>query len=130
MERAEKIVLLRRTGLLGSLSPAELDGLLGSCREVALAPGQALCHEGEEGHAMYVVLAGNLVVTKAGKQVAVGRPGDCFGEMALIERRERSATLRALDDTLVLEIPEAAFREHLSAHSPALMALLKVFSER
>ena len=130
MERAEKIVLLRRTGLLGSLSPAELDGLLGSCREVALAPGQALCHEGEEGHAMYVVLAGNLVVTKAGKQVAVGRPGDCFGEMALIERRERAATLRALDRTLVLEIPEAAFREHLSANPGVLMALLRVFSDR
>ncbi len=130
MEHAEKIALLRGTGLLGSLSPAELDTLLGSCREVSLATGQALCHEGEEGHAMYVVLAGNLVVAKAGKQVAVGRPGDCFGEMALIERRERAATLRALDDTLVLEIPETAFREHLSANPAALMALLRVFSER
>ena len=79
---------------------------------------------------MYVVLSGNLVVSKAGKQVAVGRPGDCFGEMALIERRERAATLRALDDTLVLEIPEAVFREHLSGNPAALMALLRVFSER
>ena len=130
MDRAEKTAVLRRTGLLGSLAPAELDAVLGSCREIALAPGQALCHEGEEGHAMFVVLSGNLVVAKAGKQVAVGRPGDCFGEMALIERRERAATLRALDDTLVLEIPEAAFREHLAAHPAALMALLKIFSER
>jgi diguanylate cyclase (GGDEF)-like protein len=95
-----------------------------------LAPGEALCHEGEDGRAMYVVLAGNLVVSKAGKQVAVGRPGDCFGEMALIERRERAATLRALDETLVLEIPDRAFREHLSANPAALMALLRVFSER
>jgi diguanylate cyclase (GGDEF)-like protein len=77
-----------------------------------------------------VVLSGNIVVSKAGKQVAVGRPGDCFGEMALIERRERAATLRALDDTLVLEIPESAFRRHLSSNCGALMALLRVFSER
>ena len=79
---------------------------------------------------MYVVLAGKLVVSKAGKQIAMGRPGDCFGEMAIIERRERAATLRAVDDTLVLEIPEAAFREHLSRNAAALMALLRVFSER
>jgi diguanylate cyclase (GGDEF)-like protein len=130
VERAEKLALLRRTGLLASLPEADLDRLLGDCRELALGPGQALCHEGEDGSAMYVVLAGNLVVSKAGKQVAVGRPGDCFGEMALIERRERSATLRALDDTLVLEIPEAAFRGHLSHNPAALMALLRVFSER
>ena len=130
MEHSDKLALLRRTGLLAPLSEPELEALVAACPERVLAPGQALCHEGEEGHAMYVVLAGNLVVSKAGKQVAVGRPGDCFGEMALIERRERAATLRALDDTLVLEIPEAVFREHLTGNPAALMALLRVFSER
>jgi diguanylate cyclase (GGDEF)-like protein len=130
VEHTEKLALLRRTGLLTPLSEAELETFVGSCREIVLRPDEALCHEGEEGHAMYVVLAGNLVVSKAGKQVAVGRPGDCFGEMALIERRERAATLRALDETLVLEIPEPAFREHLSGNAAALMALLRVFSER
>jgi diguanylate cyclase (GGDEF)-like protein len=130
VERPDKLALLRGTALLASLSEPDLDRLLATCREITLAPGQALCHEGEDGSAMYVVLYGNLVVSKAGKQVAVGRPGDCFGEMALIERRERAATLRALDDTLVLEIPDAAFRDHLSTRPGALMALLQVFSDR
>ena len=130
MERADRLAVLRRAGLLSMLADADLERVVGACREVALAPGEALCHEGEDGNAMFVVLSGNLVVSKAGKQVAVGRPGDCFGEMALIERRERAATLRALDETLVLEIPEAAFRRYLSTNPDALMALLRVFSER
>ncbi len=130
MERSEKLAVLRRAGLLSTLADADLERVVGACREVALAAGEALCNEGDEGNAMFVVLSGNLVVSKAGKQVAVGRPGDCFGEMALIERRERAATLRALDDTLVLEIPEEAFRRYLSTNSNALMALLRVFSER
>ncbi len=130
MERTERLAVLRRAGLFAPLSEAEIEALLPACRELPLGPGQALCHEGEEGRAMYVVLSGNLVVSKAGKQVAVGRPGDCFGEMALIESRERAATLRALDETLVLEIPESAFRERLAGHPGALMALLRVFSER
>jgi diguanylate cyclase (GGDEF)-like protein len=79
---------------------------------------------------MYVVLAGNLVVSRGGKQVSVGGPGDCLGEMALIESRERAATLRALDEATVLEIPETAFRAHLATHPPALLALVRVFSER
>ncbi len=130
MERSEKLAVLRRTGLLSTLADVDLERVVGACREVVLAPGEALCNEGDVGSAMFVVLAGNLVVSKAGKQVAVGRPGDCFGEMALIERRERAATLRALDDTLVLEIPEEAFRRYLSTNTNALMALLRVFSER
>jgi diguanylate cyclase (GGDEF)-like protein len=130
MERSERLVVLRRAGLLSTLADADLERLVGACREVALRPGEALCNEGDEGSAMYVVLSGNLVVSKAGKQVAVGRPGDCYGEMALIERRERAATLRALDETLVLEIPDEAFRRYLSTNCGALMALLRVFSER
>ncbi len=130
MERSDKLAVLRRAGFLSTLADADLERVVGACREVTLAPGEALCREGEDGNAMFVVLSGNLVVSKAGKQVAVGRPGDCFGEMALIERRERAATLRALDDTLVLEIPEAAFRRYLSTNHAALMALLHVFSER
>ena len=130
MDHAEKLALLRRTRLLETLPEEQLKQLLGSCREVSLVPGEALCHEGEVGRAMYVVLSGNLVVSKGGKQVAVGRPGDCFGEMALIESRERSATLRALDDTLMIEIPEKAFVEHLSKVPGPLLALLRVFSDR
>jgi len=126
----DKLALLRRAGLLAPLSEAELQALVGACPERVLAPGQALCHEGEEGHAMFVILSGNVVVSKAGKQVAVGRPGDCLGEMALIESRERAATLRALDDTRGLGIPETVFRERLSGNPAVLMALLRVFSER
>jgi diguanylate cyclase (GGDEF)-like protein len=130
VERAAALALLHRTGFLRSLSEGDLAALYDGCRQVPLCPGEVLCHEGEEGHAMFVVLSGHLVVSKSGKQIAVGSPGDCFGEMALIERRERAATLRALDDTLVLEIPETAFQAHLSRNPDALMALLRVFSER
>jgi diguanylate cyclase (GGDEF)-like protein len=122
--------MIRDTALLAPLSEPDLRGLLGLCRRLVLQAGEALCREGEEGHAMFVVLSGHLVVSRSGKQVAVGSPGDCFGEMALIESRERAATLRALDETEVLEIPEAAFWQHI-AHNPAsLMALLKIFSDR
>jgi len=122
--------LLRRTPLLAPLSEGELRQLLGACRELLLGPGQVLCREGDEGHAMFVVLSGHLVVSRSGKQVAVGKPGDCYGEMALIESRERAATLTALDETVVLEIPETAFRAHIGPSAGALMALLRTFSDR
>ena len=64
MDHAEKIALLRRTRLLETLPEEQLKRLLGSCREVSLVPGEALCHEGEVGRAMYVVLSGNLVVSR------------------------------------------------------------------
>jgi diguanylate cyclase (GGDEF)-like protein len=130
IERPEALAVLRGTGFLRTLPEDDRAALLDSARQVSLRPGQVLCHEGEEGHAMFVLLAGHLVVSKSGKQIAIGSPGDCFGEMALIEVRERAATLRALDDAVVLEIPEISFRQHVAPNPESLMALLKVFAER
>lgn len=79
---------------------------------------------------MFVLLSGRAAISKGGTQIAVARPGDCMGEMSLIESRERAATIRALDEALVLEIPEAQFREHLVTKPAALMALLRTFSDR
>jgi diguanylate cyclase (GGDEF)-like protein len=50
--------------------------------------------------------------------------------MALIESRERAATLRSLDETEVLEIPESAFWQHIAHNAASLMALLRIFSDR
>ncbi len=122
--------LVRDTPLLAPIPEPELRDLLDACRQIVLPSGEALCREGEEGHAMFVVLSGNLVVSRSGKQVAVGSPGDCFGEMALIESRERAATLRALDETVVLEIAESGFWKFIAPNPAALMALLRVFSDR
>ncbi len=60
----------------------------------------------------------------------MGSPGDCFGEMELIESRERAATLQALDETEVLEIPESGFWDHIVDNQASLMALLRIFSDR
>jgi hypothetical protein len=85
--------LVRDTPLLAPIPEPELRDLLDACRQIVLPSGEALCREGEEGHAMFVVLSGHLVVSRSGKQVAVGSPGDCFGEMALIESRERAVVV-------------------------------------
>jgi diguanylate cyclase (GGDEF)-like protein len=125
-----KLGLLRTTELLSPLTPQQLVEFVSACRERSLRAGETLCREGERGDSMYVVLAGQLVVSLKGKQVAVEQPGDCVGEMALIQSRERSATVCAVDDALVLEIPEAAFRAHLVPNPASLMALLRIFSDR
>jgi len=130
LSQDELLALVRDTPLLAPLPDPQLRDLLGDCRQILLPSGEALCREGEEGHAMFVVLSGHLVVSRSGKQVAVGSPGDCFGEMALIESRERAATLRALDETAILEISDTGFFKYIAPNPEALMALLRVFSDR
>jgi diguanylate cyclase (GGDEF)-like protein len=126
----EKVALLRRTDLLGSLSEGELRHLVEECAEISLEPGQCIFEEGAEGRSLYVVLSGDVEVSKQGKRIAEGHPGEYFGEMALIEKKERSATLCALGAAVVMEIPEPQYLTYIAKHPQALLALLRTLSYR
>jgi diguanylate cyclase (GGDEF)-like protein len=126
----EKLARLRSTELLGSLNDDELRCLLEECAEIRLGPGQRVFEEGEQGRSLYVVLAGEVEITKQGKRIAQGGPGQYFGEMALIEKKERSASLAALSSAIVLEIPERQYFDHIAKHPTALLALLRTLSDR
>ena len=60
-----------------------------------------LIREGERGEEMYFLLRGRVQVSQAGRQLAVLNPGSYFGEMGMLDRGPRTATVRALDDAHV-----------------------------
>jgi diguanylate cyclase (GGDEF)-like protein len=125
-----KLELLRGTELLGALSDDHLRRLVDECPEITLDPGECIFEEGEEGRSLYIVLSGAVEVSKQGKKIAEGRTGDYFGEMALIEKKERSATLCALGSAVVLEIPEPQYLRYIAKNPQALLALLRTLSDR
>lgn len=106
------------------LSLEALVALAGLCRERELAPGEAVVRQGEPAEHFYVVTAGSVAVTRrvstagdgtGAEEHLVGEfgPGYHFGEIALLGRETRTATVRASGPARVLEVPGLAFRRHL-----------------
>lgn len=77
------------------------------------ADGEYIVRQGEVGDCMYVVQSGRVeIVQRRGKDefcLAVLGAGDFFGEMALFERKARSASVRALGEVWVLTLEKRAF---------------------
>lgn len=91
-----------------------------------------LVHEGEIEHVFYILADGQAEISqKLGdgtKRVIITRqPGEFFGEMALIEKMPRSATVTALTKVTVLEISEEAFQELLVSHPTLALAMIRRF---
>ncbi|HMQ32005.1 MAG TPA: SpoIIE family protein phosphatase, partial [Chloroflexaceae bacterium] len=88
-----------------------------------------LFRQGEAGAECFVILAGELeVLTYVGGaelRLEVYRPGQLIGEMALIDRSPRSATVRALREADLLVLGEAAFKTLLSSNPELAMAMLR-----
>lgn len=98
------------------------------------APGDVICRQGEPGDRMYVIQAGEVdVVREVGQaEVVVGRlaAGDVFGEMAIIERQPRSATVRARGQARVLTLDKRAFLTRVHEDPSLAYRILESMSQR
>src|ERR1044071_7448285 len=119
---------LRKSPLFQGLSDEELQQLMDMAEPVSLRAGEILIKQGEPGDSAYVVISGDFEVQKQTGQslikIDLRNPGDVVGEMALLSRGPRNATLIAKIDSEVLRIPQEAFEKLLSSSTTAAMAVL------
>lgn len=105
----ERRRLLARSPIFSELSGSELDALASKARCVRFAPGEVVVLEGEKGSSLFQLVNGVVEVLKEKPQeppfqVANLNPGDVFGEMSMLTDSERSATVQAVSECLLLEV--------------------------
>ena len=145
MEADEQALLLpqRRAELLASnplfanLSADELATLAPLSRCLRFGPGETVVREGEPGNCLYQVVSGRLEVSKqrpaggaANLEVAQLGPAAVFGEMTLCTDAPRQATVRTLEETLLLEVERRDLVPLLAANPALLEDLGNLVSER
>jgi CRP/FNR family cyclic AMP-dependent transcriptional regulator len=123
------------TGFWADLAPADRRVLAESATRRTYPRGETLCREGDHSSVVLVLLAGHVRIvhgTPDGREVVVGvrGPGDVIGELAAIDAQPRSATVQALDDVDVLEVPGDRFASLCRTRSRISWALLLVLSTR
>jgi signal transduction histidine kinase len=125
---------LRRVALFADLATEDLEQLCQMARTDSVDPGELVFEEGSPGDALYVILDGELEVTKRqdGQAVvlAVRRAGELVGEMSLLEQTPRSASVRALRESRLLVISQAAFQTLLSCSPSAHLTILRTVTSR
>lgn len=130
MTSLKEVFALRSVELLSDLSPEELESVAGIATRTQLAAGQTVFEQGDPGNAFYVVLAGELGVERDGAHVATLREGECFGELALLDRGLRAATVKAARDCDLLCIVDEDFRELLERHPSIAIHMLAILARR
>jgi CRP/FNR family cyclic AMP-dependent transcriptional regulator len=117
------------------LSPPALDALHRRARRRAFRKGEVIFHRDDPGSSLYLVVSGRvrvMIASHGGEELtlAILRAGDCFGEMALLSERERTATVLALEPTVTLTIQHDDFLDALAGSPAALVSLLQMVTRR
>ncbi|PYQ46542.1 MAG: hypothetical protein DMF77_00500 [Acidobacteria bacterium] len=126
---------LGRVPLFERLSRAELDTLAALTQRKQFAAGTAVFFQDDPSDSLYVVLSGSAKVFRTSEDgrdriLMILRPGDAFGELAMIEGLPRSATVQTLEPTELLWLGRKEFEGFAREHPEFLWKLLQSMCER
>ncbi len=125
-----KIDLLKRVPLFEQCSKKDLQNIAQIADQLDLRAGKVLIEEGARGREFFVIIEGEVEVRRKGRKVATLGPGTFVGEMALLSKVPRTATVTAVSDVDVLVITDRAFLELLNRMPDLWLKVARALAER
>ena len=116
--------------LFSACSTSQLRTISRSVEEVAVPVGSVLVEEGTIGREFFFIVEGTASVRRKGRRIATLGPGSYFGELALLDRKPRSATVISETDMTLLVLEQRAFNGLLDAMPALSHKLLVAMSQR
>jgi CRP-like cAMP-binding protein len=127
----DKADALRRAPLFQNLSRGELVELAKRTEDLEVEEGKVLAREGDLGSEFFVVVDGEVSVTKDGRELRRLSAGDFFGEIALIwDSPRRTATVTAATPLRFFVLTRQAFRSLIDHHPDIESSVLEALEER
>lgn len=120
---------LQQMAIFGGIADETLDFLLTQARVTEAKPGGHFVREGDAATGLFVLLEGRVAIQRRwdDRELLLREliPGDCFGEMALLDLGPRSASVRALQDSAALELSAETLHQ-LFERDPRQFALIQM----
>jgi CRP-like cAMP-binding protein len=122
--------LMNLSPLFKPFNKDDRQALISRFRSRESVPGDTLVREGGTVDGLYVVLAGEVEVTKGGQTLAKLKEGELFGEMSLLTKSQATATVQATRPTSLLRLPRADFDTLISSHPQILVLISELTDDR
>ena len=130
----ERILFFKRVPLFANLSPGDLKQVAAIAEEESFAKDDILVQQGEVGDVMFIIASGEVrvIASKDQEEVELARrkAGEYVGEMALISKEPRSATVAAVDNVHTLCLNQKSFESLLRDRPDVSLAVIQVLCER
>jgi AAA family ATP:ADP antiporter len=130
MTHVDMILALRRLDLFAGLTTRQLSELARVVAECRVAAGETIVREGEPATQMYFIVAGAVRVTREGAAVSALGPGEFFGEIAVLDGEQRSASVTADGPVHLLRLDRHDLFEVMEEHPAIAVAICQTLGRR
>lgn len=114
---------LKAVPLFANLSRKQLNKLIDVGWIGTFKEGKVLCAEGRGGDDFFVILEGHAQATRGGRKIRTLKPGDYFGEVALLDNAHRTATVTAIEPMRCFMLARSDFKAALYEEDIAVKLL-------
>lgn len=121
---------LAKVPLFSQCTPDEIPAITAVAQENTFQADQIIVTQGTPGQAFYLIVNGRVEILRDGRSLGAFSQGDFFGEMSLLDKAPRSATIRALELTTCLMLSSWDFKALLERHPSIAIKLLEILSRR
>lgn len=124
--------LLRRITYFEQCNDLELRSLIEQGYRKYASPQEIICREGEIGNSLYIVLSGTVEVVslRTGQYIYTFKEGDFFGEIAVLTGTPRTATVRALEESILFVVDHNHLQKLLKSHPNLAEQIAQKLTER
>ncbi len=130
-DRAMALVFhLKSIPLFSGLGADALLPVAAITEQESFKAGEVIFEQGDAGEHLYVITRGQVEVVRGEERLASLGVGECFGEMAVLDRTKRSATVRTLEDTELLTTGREHFHDLLDLYPELARGIARVLTER
>jgi CRP-like cAMP-binding protein len=130
MRSATPTQLLHNVWLFERCSRAELGVIARSATTVDVPAGKVLAREGDAGREFFVIKSGTVEAIRSGTRIGTLGPGNFFGEMALLDRQPRAATIAATEPCSLLVLTAREFTSIIDSMPSVDRKIMAVLASR
>ena len=130
MPAMERVLFLRHVRLFEALPAGDLLPIAEIAEDLTFADGDLLGAQGDVGDGLHIVVTGAVSVEEDGAAIAERGPREVVGEMSMITRRPRMASMRAVGDVRTIWISSRAFEGMLHDRPDIAIGVMRVLADR
>jgi CRP-like cAMP-binding protein len=126
----EKVLLLKSTDVFSEVPEEALLELAAAVEELEVPAERSIVEKGELASSMYIVVDGKVRVHDGDRELRVLGNREMFGELAALDPEPRSASVTALEDTVLFRLDERTLYELMTEHQSLLRGIIRILCRR
>jgi CRP-like cAMP-binding protein len=126
----ERVLLLKSMDVFSEVPEEGLLELASGLEEIEAAAGRRIIEKGDLGSSMYIVVDGKVRVHDGDRELRVLGDHEMFGELAALDPQPRSASVTAIEDTVLFRLDERTLYEMMAEDGSLTRGIIRVLCRR